>query len=92
MRNYPMDKYDLEELEKLNAKEWQIEILKKNPNYNCWGNYEDSMADKNGNWSSPIELNSVSELWGLDELNELVNFYFGIERKSHKCEYCEGTV
>lgn len=91
MRNYPENEYDLKELEKLNAEDWQIEMLKKNPEYVYWGNYEDYMASKNGGWSNPIELNSVKELWELDELNELVNFYFGLNRENHECKECEGT-
>lgn len=38
MRTYPnrRDEYDMIELEKLNEKPWQIELLKKNPEYVYW--------------------------------------------------------
>lgn len=32
-------------------------------------------------WDKPCELESFSEMWGLGELNEVVNFYFEICRK-----------
>jgi hypothetical protein len=83
--------YDLEETKELNAEEWQLECLKKNPGYCSWGNYEDYMTDKNSQWGSPIELESVSELWELDELNELVNFYFEVKRANIPCEHCDQT-
>ena len=84
------DKYDVEEMAKLNAEEWQISCLQLNPDYVSWGNYEDYMTDKNSQWSSPCEIESVDELWELDDLNELVNFYFFIERENHTCPDCEG--
>ena len=91
MRNFnENDEYDVEQMAKLNAEEWQINCLAKNPDYTYWGNYEDYMSDKNGIWGSPIEIESVADLWGLDVLNELVNFYFFIERESHTCPDCNG--
>lgn len=33
MRTYPSDKYDKEELERLNAESWMAELLKCNPEY-----------------------------------------------------------
>ncbi len=92
MRNFDKtDKYDIEEVKKLNAEQWQIDCLALNPDYTCWGNYEDYMCDKNGGWSSPIELESFSDLWELDDLNEVVNFYFFIDRKNHECPCCQGS-
>lgn len=92
MRNFNQnDKWDVEEAKKLNAEQWQIDCLALNPDYTFWGNYEDYMCDKSGNWSSPIELDSFGDLWELDDLNEVVNFYFFIERESHDCPCCQGT-
>ena len=90
MRSYPTDSYEEEQLNELNPKAWMKDALKMNPSYPHWGNNEDYMADGSG-WSAPCELKSVDELWTLDELNELVNFYFEVVRDSHKCEKCEGS-
>lgn len=88
MRSTPQDKYDKEELKDLNAQSWMVKTLKLNPEYVYWGNYEDYMISK-GQWDSPVELSTVSDLWELNELNELVNFYFNITRKSKNCESCD---
>lgn len=92
MRTLPnrRDESEVEELLKLKAAKWQIDLLSKNPEYVFWGNYEDYMSDKNSGWRSPTELESFDDVWGLDELNELVNFYFEVTRKHHQCPHCEG--
>lgn len=93
MRYYPENKYDWEEIEKLglNKNDWRINALKINPDYCNWGNYEDYMNKKEKGWESPVELENVNQLWELDELNELVNFYFEIYRHIEECKECEGT-
>jgi hypothetical protein len=83
MKYYPTNDFEFKELNDLEAKEWQIDCLKLNPNYNSWGNDEGYMSDENGQWSSPIQLDSVSELFELDDLNELINFYFNIENNGY---------
>ena len=85
------DKYDVEDLKKLNAEKWQIDCLKLNPEYVWWGNYEDYMTDKSSQWASPVEIESVDDLWELNDLNEVVNFYFEIIRENHECPICKGT-
>jgi hypothetical protein len=85
------DKYDVKDLEKLNAEKWQIDCLKLNPEYVWWGNYEDYMTDDSSQWASPVEIESVDDLWELDDLNEVVNFYFEIIRENHECPICKGT-
>ena len=75
MRTYPTDDYDKEHLEDLNAEQWMVDCLKMNPDYPFWGNHEDYMMGGSG-WDKPVELESFDELWTLDELNEVVNFYF----------------
>lgn len=79
MREYPNLEVDYgkEELEKLNPKAWQLNQLRLNPDYCSWGNYEDYMSS-NSQWGCPIELDSFDEAWGLNDLNEMVNFYFEI--------------
>lgn len=93
MRYYPENKYDWEEIERLglNKDDWKINALKINPDYCSWGNYEDYMNKKEKSWEDPVELENVNQLWELDELNELVNFYFEIYKKSEDCKECEGT-
>lgn len=93
MRQLPnlRDKHEVKDLQMVKAEKWQIDLLGKNPNYVWWGNYEDYMSDKNSGWGSPIELNSFSDVWTLDELNECVNFYFEVYRKNHQCPQCEGN-
>jgi len=86
------DETEKEELVELNASPWQIKLLKMNPEYNYWGNFEDYMSTKDsGQWSEPIEINSASELWEQDELNMVANFYFDVSRASCNCEECEQT-
>jgi len=92
MRTYPVSKEDFEELEQLNAQDWQIKCLKKNPNYICWGNHEDYMSNDNGSWNLRVFEDRIKEgLWTLDDLNEVVNFYFELIRKNKQCDHCEGT-
>lgn len=93
MRTVPNmnDEYDLKEVKKLNAKPWQIELLNKNPDYPFWGNGEDYMWKEEGKgWDAPIKLKSFADHIVLNELNELVNFYFEVERDNHKCPHCDG--
>lgn len=93
MRKYPdvNDKYDAEDVRDLNAKPWQLDALKWNPDYVWWGPHEDCMITENM-WCSPVFFASWSEFsFSLDDLNEVVNFYFHVERESANCEACGGT-
>lgn len=91
MRKFPEDILDEKELQKLNAEQWQIDLLKLNPSYVWWGNFEDYMSKDGGGWDSRVNLSSWNEHWELDELNELVNFYFELYRENHECPHCEGS-
>lgn len=94
MRYFPdlTKDYEVKDLQLLKAKDWQLELLKKNPNYCSWGNHEDYMMTKeNGGWNSSIELESFKDSWQLDDYNEVVNFYFQVYRKNHQCPHCEGS-
>lgn len=92
LRDYPKEEYDLNELRnmKLLKDSWKVNALKLNNCYNCWGNYEDYMSCDDTSWNSAIEIDSVKELWKLDDLNELINFYFFIERDNYECKECNG--
>lgn len=91
MRTFPKEKYDFKDLEKLglNIKDWKVQVLKMNPSYVFWGNNEDYMVNRDG-WEKGAILNSIDELWELDEYNELVNFYFLLHRESVNCNDCDG--
>lgn len=89
MRNF--DSVDLKEIQNIEAEPWMLGLLEMNPDYTSWSNYEDYMGGgRDGAWDSPFEINSANELFGLDDLNELVNFYFEIIRPSETCSHCEG--
>lgn len=94
MRHNPETDYDFNDLKELNAKEWQVNLLKLNPDYCSWGPHEDYMwkTDKHG-WDIPQIYKTWKEFgpWKLNDLNEVVNFYFSIERENKKCVSCDGT-
>lgn len=85
-----MRNYDEDDAQVLKAEQWQLDLLETNPTYPHWGNYEDYMSDGSG-WSAPVEYDNWGSQFRLDDLNELVNFYFEIRRENHQCPHCEGT-
>ncbi len=93
MRQLPTDDYERANLDRLQPLPWQLPLLGLNPDYTCWGPYEDYMAGSAGRWNQPQILDTWEEFnaaWGgLDEYNEIVNFYFSLERDSRKCDRCE---
>jgi hypothetical protein len=95
MRSFdPNDEYDRRDLEKLNAEPWMVECIKLNPEYPHWGPHEDYMI-KTGSagWDSPQTCDTWSSFgpWELNDLNEVVNFYFCIRRPSERCKACDGS-
>ncbi len=91
MRHYPTDESDWSDLEKMGAEPWMIETLKCNPSYPHWGPHEDYMTSKSG-WNAPIFYDDwATHDLTLDELNEVVHFYFQINRASETCPDCLGT-
>ena len=90
MRTYPETDYDWKDAKELGVEGWQLEALRMNPDYVWWGPHEDCMIDGKG-WSKSVEVESWSEFeWTLDDLNEVVNFYFEIHRESEGCPDCSG--
>lgn len=83
---------DDEEVAELNAEPWMLRLLEANPDYTSWGPYEDAMAKDGDWWDSRMIFATWAEFgpWGLDELNECVNFYFSVERAAKQCEACDG--
>lgn len=92
MRTAPEGKYDHEELARLNAEPWMVEQLALNPSYPHWGPHEDYMCKRGDGWESPLRRETWAEFdIHLDELNEVVNFYFEINRDGCECDECEGS-
>lgn len=90
MRSYnPTDEYDTKEAARLRAEPWMLELLSINPGYASWGPHEDYMCDKNGGWRAPIFLATWADRPGLDDYNEVVSFYFSVERDSIECDACK---
>lgn len=80
--------YDEEEAKKLNAEQWQVNLLKLNPDYTHWGNFEDYMWKDGQGWDSCQEVETIHDAWKLDHYNECVNFYFTVIRPNVQCEDC----
>lgn len=91
MRYYPTDDDDFKYVKKLNVEDWMLEVLKMNPDYKFWGNHEDYMWKEDNGWNSRVFLESIDDLWSLDDYNELINFYFQLHRNSKDCDLCEQT-
>ena len=85
--------FEEEEAERLNAEQWQLDLLKLNPSYCSWGPHEDYMWVKGQGWNSPILLDDWESFqdFSLDDLNECANFYFDVDRESKECPTCEGN-
>lgn len=85
--------YDKEDAEKLNAEQWQLDLLNLNPSYVHWGPHEDYMWKEKGSWDGSVINDTWDEFgpWELDEYNECVNFYFSVIRSSKDCSTCGGS-
>lgn len=85
--------FDEQEAGRLNAEPWQLDLLKANPGYLGWGPHEDYMWKKGDGWDSAVYHDTWASFgpWGLDDLNECVNFYFSVNRESKDCETCGGN-
>src|ERR1700749_38017 len=93
MRYTPKDKYDFDELKDLNAEQWQLDLLKLNPEYCSWGNFEDGMSKEGKYWDCRVDLERWSEFGfkQIDSFNECVNFYFELYRQSKPCTHCDSS-
>lgn len=93
MRYYPESEYDLKDAKQMNVEPWQLDLLKLNPSYVSWGPGEDYMKGKRdeGGWDAGQAFDSWKSFgpWGLDDLNEVVNFYFSVHRENKPCEHCK---
>jgi hypothetical protein len=90
-----MRHFDEDEAKRLNAEQWQIDLLKLNPSYISWGPHEDYMwtGEDSKGWNSRQIRPTWKEFgpWALDDLNECVNFYFSIQRADQECSECNGN-
>tara|TARA_B100001778_G_scaffold330827_1_gene334010 strand:- start:31137 stop:32027 length:891 start_codon:yes stop_codon:yes gene_type:complete len=95
MRYYPNKDcpWDYEEVNRMQPEDWMLDLLKLNPSYCSWGPHEDYMwNDKEHSWASRLLYDSWDDFnIALDDLNEVVNFYFEIGRESEKCYLCNGS-
>jgi hypothetical protein len=93
MRSYdPNDDYDEKEAKALLAEEWMLLALGLNPDYVLWGPGDDYMHGDGEGWNSAMRYDSWREFdITLDDLNEVVNFYFQITREAKDCGACGAT-
>lgn len=71
---------------------WQQALLAANPSYVYWGPEEDYMIKRGEGWDSPLFVDSWDTMsLELDDLNEVVNFYFFIHRPHETCRVCDGS-
>lgn len=84
-----VDDYTQEQIEELKPQDWMLDAIKRNPVYCGWGVGDDAMCDDISfdTWRSFLHSFTKS----LDDLNEIVNFYFSIERHAVDCEICEAS-
>lgn len=94
MRSYdPTNADDLVTVKELLAEGWMLEMLKQNPSYVYWGPNEDYMWKEGEGWDSQHIYDTWKDFgpWELDDLNEIANFYFCINRKREDCRICNAT-
>lgn len=97
IRTYPEEETDIREAQRLKVPGWQLECLKLNPDYVWWGIHEEYMAGstpKSSGWNQPVEVETWTEFdaqWSLNNLNEVVNFYFHVNRDADDCHACGGS-
>lgn len=85
------DEADRKEVENLRVEPWMLDALAMNPSYCSWGPHEDYMATRDQGWSSPLFFDTWADMEiELDDLVEVVNFYFEISREARPCESCDG--
>lgn len=84
--------FDKDDAAKIKAEQWQLDLLRINPDYVSWGPHEDYMMNVTG-WREALFFASWKDFgpWGLDYYNECVNFYFEVDRESKECPVCKGN-
>ncbi len=84
---------DVDDAKELRAEQWMLDCLALNPDYTSWGPHEDYMFQEGDGWQSRVLKATWAEMagWGLDDLNEVANFYFSVERDQVPCVSCDRT-
>lgn len=87
-----LEGYDYTRLKRMGYENWQLDQLRLNPGYVFWGPGEEYMMEGKG-WARSL----LRETWPdmelrLDDLNEVVSFYFFIHRESEDCPDCAGST
>lgn len=93
MHHYnPNSEWDRNDAQELNAEDWMLDLVQVNPSYTSWGPGQDYMAHTKEGWGGNMVFKSWKKFgdFKLDEFNEIVNFYFEIDRPSVSCGTCEG--
>jgi len=94
MRSRIEDAHDEEAFSVLNAAPWMRRLLDLNPTYTHWGPGEDYMkmpSEKHG-WDAGLEYEDWKAFdLQLDDLNEVVHFYFSVNRESERCISCSSS-
>lgn len=70
---------------------WIKAVVATNVGYVHWGPHEDYMCDTGQSWASRILFARWSEMFGLDDLNEVASFYWSAGRENEKCGDCDGS-
>ncbi len=81
---------DLQE-EGLKPDKWMIDTLALNSDYCIWGPYEGYMENDSDGWDGRWILDRWDEFvgWPLNDLNEIVHFYFEVHRKFQGIKKCD---
>ncbi len=93
MHSYdPSSEADVKEKDEVRAEPWMLALLDLNPEYTWWGPHGDYMKKSGDGWEAPIMVDDWAALdLKLDDLNEVVNFYFEVSRASKTCKACDRT-
>lgn len=88
------DPDDVAHATRMAAEPWQL-LLARNPSYIGWGLGDDCMKGSGSNdrgWNTGMAFNTWDEhCVVLNDLNEVVNFYFSVDREATECKDCRGS-
>ncbi len=94
MRRHPDEDIDFNqtEFDRYKAAPWMVAALRCNPEYCWWGPGDEYMTLRGDGWNVSRLVGSWKEFDSqLNNLNEVVNFYFEVRRDSEDCKACFGS-